>query len=491
MATQPSVENTYLGEVLTEQAQVQQELKWKQASLAPAAAGRPRSSGGVGVTKGLASREDEDAPAAPGAPPPRAIGYRVTGWWRWKTVVVPPNVYVIHTRRGHAEPVTLGLGLSFPFDPATDAFLLIPAGMQTIIINAKCITRERQGVLVQAYVQWILDDLRTAYRRLDFSDAEDPMRVVNVQLREQAEAVIKDKVATMSIDQVLSDKLPIIEELTQRLRLLAEGTSTGPDSSGLGLKVVTVQIKEAVVSSVRLWENLQKPFRAEREKVARLAEIEAQGEVAARELAARQARESAELETQRHLAERRAAVEEERYVRDQAERGRRHRLEQEAEQRAIAERSATEAARKAAALELTLKDLELEARRIEQEIESARRQARLEEARNEQERARTLAALQRDEERSKAEAVRAERELAALKARRAVENDLSEGYVKARLIERLPEIAQALPKPEELRAVTVSGDGGGLGALVGFVAGALGVAEDALRRRAAANGSAK
>ena len=113
-------------------------------------------------------------------PPPghvpagRAIGYRVTGFWRWKTVVVPPNVYVVHTRRGHPEPVTLGLGTSFRFDPATDAFLLIPASMQTIVINAKCITSVRQGVLVQAYVQWIIDDLATAYRRLDFSDSDRP-----------------------------------------------------------------------------------------------------------------------------------------------------------------------------------------------------------------------------------------------------------------------------------------------------------------------------
>ena len=37
---------------------------------------------------------------------------------------------------------------------------------------------------------------------LDFTDIEDPMRVVNVQLREQAEAAIKDKVATMGVDDV-------------------------------------------------------------------------------------------------------------------------------------------------------------------------------------------------------------------------------------------------------------------------------------------------
>jgi flotillin len=462
MSTETSPPNTYLGEVLADQAEVEHELKRKRTVVS----------------------------AAPGSPPDevpgRAIEYRITGWWRWKTVIVPPNVHVVHTRRGHTEPVTLGLGISFKFDPSTDAFLLVPASMQTIAINAKCISRERQGVLVQAYVQWIIDDLSTAYRRLDFSDPADPMRVVNVQLREQAEAVLKDKVATMSIDQVLSDKLPIIEELTQRLRLMAEGTSTGADASGLGLKIVTVQIKEAVVSSPRLWENLQKPFRAQREKEARLAELE----VTARELAARQASESGELETARHLAERRAAIERENYDREQAERGRRHRLEQEAEQRALAESNQTEVARKAAALELALKDLELEARHIEQEIEASRRRAKLDEARAEQERARTLAALQVEEDRSKAEGARAERELALFKARRAVENELSDGDVRARLIERLPAIAQALPKPEELRAVNITGDGGGLGTLVGFLASALGLV-DARKAQPAANGAAR
>src|SRR5205807_1031353 len=126
----------------------------------------------------------------------------------------------------------------------------------------------------------------------------------------------------------------------------------------------------------------------------------------------------------------------------------------------------------------------------EQEIESIRRQAGLDEAKHEQEQKRTLAALQLEEERSKAEAARRERELTLLKARRAVANDLSEAYVKARLVERLPEVAAAL-KPGELRAVSIGGDGGGAGPLIGFVAGALGLAEDDLKKRAATNGAAK
>jgi hypothetical protein len=489
MNAEPNVRNDYLNEVLAQQAQVEQELK-HQRRLVPAPAAVP--AGAVKFRKGAPAGGNEsdltleESVRVSGA---RAIDYRITGFWRWKTVVVPPHVYVVHTRRGHAEPITLGLGTAFRYDPSTDAFLLIPASMQTIAINAKCIGSDRQGILVQAYVQWIIDDLATAYRRLDFSDPIDPMRIVNVQLREQAEAVIKDKVATMSIDQVLTDKLPIIEELTQRLRLLAEGTSTGQDTSGLGLKIVTVQIKEAVVSSARLWENLQKPFRAEREKIARVAEVAAQQEITARELESRQAGASAEMETERRLAEHRAAIEQERYDRDQAEQGRRHKLDQEAVQRAIAERNQTEMARKAAELALALKELELCSQRVEREIESIRRQAGLDEARHEQERRRTLASLQLEEERSKAEATRAEREVAVLKARRAVENDLSEGHLRERLIQRLPEIAAALPKPEELRAVSITGDGSGVGPLLGFLASALGIAEDAWKKHTMSNGA--
>ncbi|HEX2688090.1 MAG TPA: SPFH domain-containing protein, partial [Kofleriaceae bacterium] len=239
----------------------------------------------------------------PGAP---AVDVRITGWGRWKTVIVPPNAHVVHTRRGHADPLHIGLGVSFRYNPAKDSFLVVPGTMQTILINAYCIGKELQGLLVQGYVQWIIADFATAYKKLDFTDVEDPMRVVNVQLREQAEAAIKDKVATMGIDEVLSDKQPIIEELTARLRSVAEGEGT---DKGLGLRIVTVQIKEAVVSSRRVWENLQKPFRSERARVARLAELEAETVISARERVTERERETAQLEADAEIAKLRAAQE--------------------------------------------------------------------------------------------------------------------------------------------------------------------------------------
>src|SRR5688572_14379461 len=72
------------------------------------------------------------------------IRVRETGWLFWKRVIVPPNVYVVQTRSGRREPVTIGLGLSFRYNPATDAYLVVPAAMQTIGVVANCISQEKQ-----------------------------------------------------------------------------------------------------------------------------------------------------------------------------------------------------------------------------------------------------------------------------------------------------------------------------------------------------------
>ncbi len=471
--------NDYLKQVLQEQAQVEGELRQRNKAplAAPQAAGAMPRSLGKGLIEfkaGIKGLEDEEE----GAPYGRggaAVDYRITGFWRWKTVVVPPNVYVVHTRRGHAEPLHVGLGVSFRYDPATDAFLVIPAAVQTLLINARCICAERQGILVQGYVQWIVDDVQTAYRKLDFSDPTDPMRIVNVQLREQAEAAIKDKVATMGIDAVLADKQPIIEELTTRLRAVAEGSRDGERSSGLGLKIVTVQIKEAVVSSRALWENLQKPFRAERARLARMAELEAEEQIARRELVNRHERETTELETAQALALLRARQEREAYDREQAEKERRHQVEQSAQK-----------ARAAADEELALQEHELAARAAGRELEATRRQVELETARAELAKAQAAATVERDNLVHAGESARKERDLALYGQQRAVENDLSEQHVKAQLVARLPEIAAALPKPEELRSISVNGDGAA--ALTGMLAGLMQAVEGALKGKATTNG---
>jgi regulator of protease activity HflC (stomatin/prohibitin superfamily) len=200
---------------------------------------------------------------------------------------------------GRQAPVTLGLGLSFRYDPYKDSYLVVPAAMQTLGVVAYCISKEKQGINVLAYVQWQINDFGIAYRKLDFSDSRDPLGIVNAQLREQAEAAIKDKIATMSVEEVLTDKEPVIEELTSRLKTVAEGRGQSDQAAdeGLGIKIVTVQIKEALVSSQRLWQDLQAPFRYDQEKTARISYLASQDEIRQKELETRQVAETSEAET--------------------------------------------------------------------------------------------------------------------------------------------------------------------------------------------------
>ncbi len=432
--------NTYLDQVVAQQAVLEDDLKARRTAAAPGAPA-PAASPAASRPNALAKRERALGGASADRSTPGPVDVRVTGFWRWKNVLVPPNAFVVHTRRGREKPLHIGLGVSFRFNPTTDSFLVVPGATQTILINAYCICRELQGVLVQGYVQWIIQDFGVAYRKLDFGDAEDPMRLVNLQLREQAEAAIKDKVATMGVRDVLSDKQPIIEELTARLRAVAEGE--GNSDQGLGLRIVTVQIKEAVVSSSRLWENLQKPYRAEQGQIARLAELQAEEAVAQREMATERLKETQRLEYERELAELRARNEAWRFDTEAAERLRRTQRQHD-DSRAVAELET----------ETTLHKLRMERERHAEEAETGRLRI---------EREQELKRLELDGElalirsRAQADHERALLDLERTGMRAEIDNRQSPAALQARLIGSLPEIMAKLPKPEELRMVSING----------------------------------
>ncbi|GAB0108250.1 hypothetical protein JMUB6875_72620 [Nocardia sp. JMUB6875] len=436
--------NSYLDQVMAQSAELEEDLRSRsgppRSTAAPQAPGAPspmaKRAGRVGPAR-------EHTPQGP-------VEVRVSGWWRWQTVLVPPNAFVVHTRRGAAEPLHIGLGVSFRFNPATDSYLVVPGAIQTILINAYCICSELQGVLVQGYVQWIIEDFATAYRKLDFSDPEDPMRLVNVQLREQAEAAIKDKVSTMGVRDVLSDKQPIIEELTARLRTVAEGAGENGarGDRGLGLSIVTVQIKEAVVSSNTLWENLQKPYRSEQNRVARLAELEAQQAVAARETAVARATEEQRIENERELAELRARNDAARFDRESAEKLRRTTRDHDIE------REVADLAQQAA-----LHALRLERDKHAEQLDNARLQQELRRMQLDAELALTQAKTRVAHESS---LLGLERERIGIDNA----NSRSETTVRAQLIDKLPAIVEHLPTPTELKSVQIGGDTLGLAGLV-------------------------
>ncbi len=475
---------------------------------------------------------------------------RETGWGPWRTVIVPPNAYVVHTRRGQSKPVTVGLGASFRYNSRTDSYIVAPATMQTIGIVAQGISREKQGISVLAYVQWLISDFSIAYQRLDFSDIKDPMGIVSAQLREQAEAAIKDKISTMSVEEILADKATIIEELTQRLKTVAEGHHTNEEESlgGLGIKIVTVQIKEAFVSSQKLWEHLQEPFRNEREREARLSRLRVEEEIRQQELQNQKKIENAQADTQTEIDKFKAKKESESLAVIIEERLAREEIEMKEEEKSIFLKETTELARrtseeklneeeetqkknfallqlqyekekaiqkrtlelerrleeKAAEEKTRMKELEYEQRLLEYEHKFRVKELEDQKTLSEKEHGLNLVRLKNQSEIKRIQLegeikkqefefelgqkkkkdsgelsyFLREKELSNLRLEQEIKNLVQPGDLSRRLIDVLPDLAEAMPDIQEMKTLQISGEGGGgFDALNTFIAKLLAVTQ--------------
>lgn len=391
-----------------------------------------------------------------------------------KKVIVPPNVYVIHTRFGKKEPITIGLGVSFSYNPLKDSYLIVPAAMQTIGVVANCISKEKQGINILAYVQWQIENFSVAYKKLDFSDSKDPLAITNAQLREQAEAAIKDKIATMSVEEVLTDKAPIIEELTSRLKVVAEGQSDGVGRAqeGLGIKITTVQIREAVVCSSTVWEYLQSPFRNDEKKKASISSLEMQDEISKRELESRRQKETSEAETNMEIELIKQKKQTEMIELKYQQESIRFEKEQEAikakmkfEEKTKLDLMESEKRLKEKEQEIRIKNIEIEKSLNEKETELKKiTQKNLDEF----EKIKIEALLLRDkikteqelfltQEKNKLDLKYQEEYSKIEKLYKEIDNAVSNNLILSDLVDKLPEIAAKMPQIKELKVFQTNG----------------------------------
>ncbi len=437
-----------------------------------------------------------------------AIKVRITGFGFRKKVIVPPNAYVVHTRIGRKEPITIGLGVSFRYNPNKDAYMVVPAAMQTIGVVANCITKEKQGINILAYLQWQIDNFAVAYKKLDFSELRDPLGIVNAQLREQAEAAIKDKIATMSVEEVLTDKAPIIKELTGRLKHVAEGQGddNGKADDGLGIKITTVQIREAIVSSESLWTDLQSPFRNEQRKKSRFSYLETENEIRQKELQSKLLNETEATKTNLEielLQQKKLTETTELKYKEEAQR---FTKQQENIQLTTKLKEQTDLHEKESADRLKAKENEIRYKReleditiqtaldesklkaevvkIEQETQLVKLNAELnlleENRRIEQEKLRYTAILEKQKAEQdsvlqiEADKRKLEEEFEQTKVdlerkRMEIQNLKNNQVLLSELIKELPQIASQMPKPDELRILQTGQEDSVLNALTSFI----------------------
>src|SRR5579872_1635943 len=94
-AADSSMRNTYLEQVVKQKDQLEYDLKARRAKTPMIANPMPAGAASSAGTDILS--RDEERGNFGGAVGSTAVDVRISGFYRWKNVVVPPNAYVVHT----------------------------------------------------------------------------------------------------------------------------------------------------------------------------------------------------------------------------------------------------------------------------------------------------------------------------------------------------------------------------------------------------------
>lgn len=344
---------------------------------------------------------------------------------RWGFVTAEPAEYLVHVRRGRVRERSSGQGAS-AFVLPWDSLALVPTALQKLSFRADQVTAEKVGVEVVGLAVYRIAEPLLAYRVLD---GAAPERLAET-LTAMFVGATRRLVANLSLEACLTErKSALAVELVREIAPVVSGRGRADDatSQGWGVVIDTIEIQEVRILSERVFAALQAPYRAELDRAARAAKIEAESQVATRE-----------AEVARAVAEQRLS--------DEAALG---------EQRRVRALQDAESATRATVERTRLAQLEADA--LIQSAELASRRFEVDASR-----ARAEAALAIQLRQLEAEAARAiaEGEL-ALEARRA-EIDVVRAGADARrtVADRLPALAQAMgQRIQEVRIHRGASDG--------------------------------
>jgi regulator of protease activity HflC (stomatin/prohibitin superfamily) len=218
-----------------------------------------------------------------------AFGIAFAGYaFRKLYVSVDPDEFVVHYRNGNV--VHLGRGQSF-FQLPFDTYLKVPGTLRDVNFCADQITLEKQGVRVQGFLAYKIEDFERAYQALDFKshyvrqlpsceenakkvdykeknelrvvqlDPEDPLAKTDFILRQLAESVVRNEVANKTLEQVTKQRDKLVESMRQQMMDTVQSW---------GISIDTIEFTEVWIRSKEVFQNLQAE---DRNRLRLIAEI--------------------------------------------------------------------------------------------------------------------------------------------------------------------------------------------------------------------------
>lgn len=249
-----------------------------------------------------------------------------------------PAQYGVARRFGRVRK--RGPGISALILPVIDRWEIVPCSSNRITFCAEQITAENQGVQVNGFAVWKISDPGRAGQCYDFEDEKGAVTALGENLRDVVESAIRHRVANMPMEEVLRKRGSIILQLKEETAYMA---------SQWGVTIETVEIREVLILSATLFEQMQADYRN----------------------AMRLKSETSTLETEKSIEERKLAQEEEMaLLRQQA---RKRDLERDAEMKRLTatEQAALDDFRREIEIATVPKEKELRVLRAAQDMERA------------------------------------------------------------------------------------------------------------------------
>ncbi len=240
-------------------------------------------------------------------------------WAYYKFYVsIRPDEYVIHYGRG-GRVRHCGRGISFFCWPG-ETYIAVPSTLRDVNFCADQITKEKQGVRVQGFMAYRIDDFEKAYQTLDLRsrsakvlmsaeknvdnneyssknrettfklDPNDSLAKTDLVLRRLAESVVRHEVSNKTVDEMISEREAVIESMKDQI---------APTVARWGLVVETIEFTEVWIRSKSLFENLQAEYRNEMRLKAEQSTAATEQDIAESRLASEREIARISAETQR------------------------------------------------------------------------------------------------------------------------------------------------------------------------------------------------
>ena len=199
------------------------------------------------------------------------IVYRTFKYVQSLYVTGKANEWVLIINNG--EMKNAGIGLSC-FKGPFDQVARFPSKVNKVNFHTEQVTKEMQGIKVSGMLVWSInrvgDGPMKAFKNLGDDLSEENPTTANMNLVSMANAIVRNCISNSEINEVLTNRKMLRDAIKDEMMEVVKGW---------GVWLETVEITDVLISSNRLFKDMQTGFREEQEKKAVTQKLEIEKEL--------------------------------------------------------------------------------------------------------------------------------------------------------------------------------------------------------------------